>query len=202
MKLLLSVATAVTIVAISLLLLMTPIWTHFALEASGGSNATATPFMAFDVTDHTVAEFFLGPGTFEPFGPDEAAHLRDVRLVLLVFLVLAGTCLAFLVGAIAERPRDPERWRAIGRGGAGLVVGTIGLGVLGLIAFDLAFELFHRILFPGGNWAFTTGWLIRLYPEPFWQLSGGALGILAIVGGLLAWFLARRRARALEAARA
>jgi hypothetical protein len=59
--------------------------------------------------------------------------------------------------------------------------------------------MFHRILFPGGNFSFPAdSLLIQLYPYAFWQLSAGALGVLGIVGGLVVWWLARRRARSLE----
>lgn len=77
-----------------------------------------------------------------------------------------------------------------------LVIGV--LGGFALLAFGVAFELFHRVLFPGGNWAFPAdSLLIRLYPYEFWQLSATAFGALAMLGGASVWYLARRRARAL-----
>ena len=77
----------------------------------------------------------------------------------------------------------------------------IAVGVFAAVAFDAAFELFHRIFFPGGNWDFPAdSLLIRLYPYVFWQLSAGALGVLGILGGTAVWWLARRRERSLAKA--
>ncbi len=125
------------------------------------------------VSDRTVTELLVGPGTFQfvwwpcddvsscAFGPplytpDEAAHLRDVRLVLWSFLGLALTSAILMPVAIARRPNDAVRWRAVARGGGALTVLIVVLGVVGALAFEPAFELFHRLLFPGGNWAFPA----------------------------------------------
>ena len=206
MRILLSLATAISILAVALLLLLTPIWTHFALNASGGVNALVTPAQSYDINDRTVAELFLGPGTFhysDPPGPeiytrDEAAHMRDVRVVLLAFLVLAVASILFVVASLARAPHDADRWRAVGRGGLWLVGAMIVLGVFAFVAFDTAFLLFHEIFFPGGNFSFDeNSFLIQLYPEPFWELSAAALGILASFGALVVWLVARRHAAAL-----
>ena len=92
---------------------------------------------------------------------------------------------------------DPAAWRAVARGGGWLAVGLAAVGVLFALTFDLMFELFHRLFFPGGNWAFDpeTQRLVQLYPIPFWQVTVGALAVLAIGSGALVWWLARRRAR-------
>ena len=218
MRILLSLATAITILAVALLLLFTSFWTHFALRASGGGEAIlATPQMAADVSDRTISEVLFGPGTFAfegppeivdgalvsaPFyDPDEQAHMRDVRVVLYGFLGLAVVSLVFIILSLVRAPRDAARWTALGRGGIWLIVAMIVLGLFAFFAFETVFTLFHEIFFPGGNWSFPdTSHLIQLYPEPFWELSAAALGILASTGGLIVWFLARRRAAALTAA--
>lgn len=192
-------ATAVAILAVALLLLMTPIWTHFALAASGGTQATATPELAYQLSDRTVSELFVGPGTFRDFGPDEAGHMRDVRLVLLAFLAAAAVALVVITWSIRRAAADSRTWRSVARGASALVISLVVAGAIAVVAFGAAFELFHRILFPGGNWTFPAdSLLIRLYPYAFWQLSAAALGVLAISGGLAVWALARRRARSLE----
>lgn len=196
---LLAPATMVVILAVALLLLMTPIWTHFAIAATGGvTEDPRTVSLWFQLSDRTVAELLLGPGTFSDYAAGEASHMRDARLVLYVFLGL-GVASALLVGwGIKRAPTNPRTWLSIGRGGAALAVVLVVLGVFAALAFGVAFELFHRILFPGGNWAFDeSSVLIRLYPYGFWQMSAAALGGLGVVGGLLVWFLARRRARSL-----
>ena len=191
----------IVILAISLLLLMTPIWTHFALGASGGTLAMAAPAESIQLSDRTVAELLVGPGSFTAFAPDEAGHMRDVRVVLLGFLALGIASGALLAWQIRSRRGDPALWRSVARGGVALIVALVVVGVFAALAFGVAFELFHRILFPGGNWEFApNSLLIRLYPYAFWQMSAAALGLLAIVGGIGVWWFARRRARALETA--
>ncbi len=189
----------VGILAVALLLLMTPIWMHFALAASGGTAAGATPDLALRLSDRTVSELLLGPGSFSDYASDEAAHMRDARLVLYGFLVLALASAALLAWRFGRGTKDTATWSSIARGGAVLAIALLIVGALAAVAFDAAFELFHRIFFPGGNWAFAAdSLLIRLYPYAFWQLSAAALGALGISGGLIIWFLARRRARSLS----
>ena len=198
-------ATILVILVGAVLLLMTPLWMHPALAAVGNGEATT-----LDVSDRTVAELLLGPGTFQIvtgknfgpmiFAPDEAAHLRDARLVLYLFLVPAAISLVFLMATVMRRGRDARVWRGIARGGKALVVATIVLGIVGVLAFGAAFTLFHQIFFPGGNWEFPPdSALIRLYPYAFWQLTSVALGVLCIAGGSVAWLVGRRRAAKLAA---
>jgi integral membrane protein (TIGR01906 family) len=179
---------------------------HFALHASGGDQLLVTPQQGLDISDRTIHELFFGPGTFQYstapgpviFAPDEAAHMRDVRVVLYGFLLLALASTVFVVTSLVRRPRDAARWSAVARGGIWLIVAMIVIGLFAFFAFDTVFLLFHEIFFPGGNFSFPDNSnLIRLYPEPFWELTSAALGTLAISGGLVVWFLARRRARAL-----
>jgi hypothetical protein len=192
-------ATMIVILAVALLLLMTPIWMHFALGATSEVDCYATVGPnCFALSDGTVSEIFLGPGTFSSFPADEAAHMRDVRVVFWGFMVLALASVGLIAWQIARHPRDSLVWRSISRGGIALVVALIVVGVFAFVAFDTVFTLFHEIFFPGGNWAFPAdSLLIRLYPYAFWELSSAALGVLGIGGGLAVWFLARRRANRL-----
>jgi hypothetical protein len=190
-------ATMIVILAISLLLLMTPLWMHSALTAAWASGGDVS--YGLGLSDGTVREIFFGPGTFSAFSADEAAHMRDVRVVFWGFMALAIASLAFVVWRVARHGAEAHTWRSMARGGIVLAVALVVGGIIAFIAFDAAFELFHRIFFPGGNWAFPAdSLLIRLYPYPFWQLSAGALGALGIAGGLTVWLLASRRARTLE----
>jgi hypothetical protein len=206
---LVAAATAIALLGAALLLLFTPVWVHAALTLSGGGAWLGSDQLARSLSDRTIAELLLGPGAFAFAGPDgrpfysadEQAHMRDVRLVLYAFLVLVATAVAVVVAAVLRRGRDAATWRGIARGGASLAVALLVAGAFAAVAFGAAFELFHRLLFPGGNWAFPAdGNLIRLYPLGFWQLSSAALGALGIGGGLVTWLVARRRAERLEAA--
>src|SRR4029079_8271213 len=103
---------------------------------------------------------------------------------------LAAVGLAFVT---YKRRADTAVLKGISRGGPWLVVGTLVVGVSAAAAFDQAFELFHEIFFPGGNFTFdpATQRLVQLYPFAFWQYTAAALGVLLIGGGGLTWFVAR-----------
>lgn len=124
--------------------------------------------------------------------------MRDVRM-LLWLLLGAG---AVSGGALAMRfLRGTDRagtWRGIARGGAIAAMGTIVIGLIGFFAFDPLFELFHRVVFPGGNWAFdaASSRLVRLYPYAFWELAATLLGVGVVVLGTAAWLVGRRLGRA------
>lgn len=201
-------STVLVLMALTLLLLLTPLWVHGAISLSGAGGSLATPEQALRLSDQTVAELLFGPGTFTFAGPDggsfytaaEAAHMRDVRGVLFAFLTLALVAAVVIGLSFARRRSEAATWRAVARGGAALAVGLVVAGIIGALAFGLAFELFHRLLFFGGNWAFPPDSnLIKLYPFSFWQLSAGAFAVLGIAGGFVAWLIGRRGAARAEA---
>jgi integral membrane protein (TIGR01906 family) len=217
-RILLSLATAISILAVALLVLLTPIWTHTGLDVSYDAGDTRCVSLveaaarcfglsgpdvvaASDQTIHALiftGDFsFTGPNATngQPFyTADEQSHMRDVRVVLYGFLLLALVSVAFVVASLVRAPRDVARWNAVGRGGIWLIVAMVVLGVFAFVAFDTVFTLFHEIFFPGGNWAFPADSnLILVYPETFWELSSAALFALSLVGGLLVWFVARGR---------
>lgn len=195
-----SVATALAILGLALLPLLTPLFLHPLLDAASSAEwLIVSPQTAHELSDRTVAELVLGPGTFAFAGPNgtafyspsEASHLRDARTLFLALEAVAIASLAVVVWAGARR----SNWSAIASGAKGLIVGVVIVGVVGFFAFEPAFELFHRIFFPGGNWAFDplTSSMVRLYPYVFWQLAAASLGVLAILGAATSWFVARRR---------
>lgn len=205
MRILLSLATAISILAVALLLVLTPIWTHLALGAAGGTAPGGGTAAAVALNDRTVGALVtLGSFGFTAadgapmYTADEQGHMRDVQVVFYGFLGLAVVSIVFVVASLVRAPRDAARWKAVSRGGIWLIGAMIVLGIFAAFAFEAAFTLFHEIFFPGGNWAFPANSnLIRLYPETFWELSSFALGALAIVGALGVWYRAHRRAAAL-----
>jgi len=211
LRLLVPVATMLTIGAVALVLLLTPFWLHPALDAADSAAWLGmSPQAARDYSDRTVNDLIFASGDFDFVAPDgtpffdasERAHMRDVRVVLYGFLGLSAIAAIFL-GVVAYRRRaDAAVLRGISRGGLWLVIGTIVLGVFAAVAFDQAFELFHEIFFPGGNFSFdpTTERLVQLYPFAFWQYTSAALGVLLIAGGSLTWFVGRRLANGKERA--
>jgi len=210
-------ATALVILGAVVLALLSPPYIHAALAQAGSADYLAAGGLPVDasgaasLSDLTVQELFLGPGTFAfpaPGTPErfydvaEASHLRDARTVLYGFLLVVVASAVALVAAFAAGRREAWTWRAASRG-AGVL--AIVLGVIGLfatVAFDQAFTLFHEVFFPGGNWSFDprTERLVQLYPIPFWELTATVLVASAVTLGALVWWLARRQARRVDAA--
>lgn len=212
LALLVPAATALALMAAVLALLLTQPFVHAALDAAGSARMLGVSAAeAHALSDRTVAELLAGPGTFVFAGPDgrpfydaaEAAHMRDVRFVLYSFVALAALGATGVAATLLRLGRDGAALLAVARGGAALAVGLAVVGALALVAFNVAFELFHRLLFPGGNWSFdpTRQRLVQLYPVAFWQISAAAFGGLGIVAGATVWFVARRLARARKADR-
>jgi hypothetical protein len=197
----LPVATVFVLLAVPLLLLLTPLWTHVALDLSAASVPGGDRAAAHAASDQTVAHLVFGgdfvisaPGTASLFTAEEAGHMRDVRVVLYAFLAAALAGLAVVAYALLRLGNQGWIWGSIRRGAAWLIGALVLLGLIGVLAFGVAFEMFHRILFPGGNWAFSPDSnLIRLYPYAFWQLSAAAFGALALAGAALTWLYARAR---------
>jgi hypothetical protein len=199
-----SVATAVGILAASLVILLLPGFLHPLLDAAGAhAQLGVPPAEVHRLSDRTVRELLVGPGTFAFAGPgggaffdaSEAGHLRDVRVVLLAFLAVGVLGTVGVALSLARSPRGAA-WRAVARGAGVLGVCIVVGGVVALVAFEPAFELFHRIFFPGGNYAFDprTQRLVQLYPLAFWQLVTGVLGAVALALSAVVWSVARRGA--------
>jgi integral membrane protein (TIGR01906 family) len=203
-------ATALVLLALAILPFLNPVWVGFAQDRA---EAAAWTGLAPDdlrlVTGAILADLVLGPPDFDVeldgaavLKPAERDHMRDVRTVFGTFyLVAAISALVLVVWFALARGRGRARlWRRMSR--AGLVVGvaTIAGGITGLVFFDTAFQLFHEVFFPQGNFLFDprTDRLVQLFPEQFWLESTIGVGaVLVVLGFALAW-VAGRRAAVLE----
>jgi uncharacterized membrane protein len=69
------------------------------------------------------------------------------------------------------------------------------VGGFAFIAFDILFEVFHQLLFPGGSYTFdpVTERLVQLFPFQFWQETAIALGVAAIIVAAIVAAVAHRR---------
>ena len=202
-------AGAVLIVTVAVLPFLTPPWVSFE---QGRAEATAWTGYTVDelnlVTGSILSDLVFGPPDFDVdvrgeavLNERERGHMRDVRTVFLGLWVAAGLSVLIIVAAFARGHR-PAVWRAVRRGAVGLAVVVVGLGVVALLAFDVLFEVFHRILFPGGSYTFdpSTERLVQLFPFRFWQESAMAVGVTIVVLALLMATLANRGADAAQAA--
>ena len=202
-SLLTGLATAIVIVAFAILPFLTLQWVAFEQDRS---NATAwTGFTADELrvaTDAILSDLIFG-GDFSieingtrVLNEREQSHMVDVRTVFRGLWVLA--ILSVVVLAAATRRSDRARtWRAVRNGALGLIVGVLIAGVVGFVAFDQLFELFHRIFFPAGSYLFdpATDRLVQLFPFQFWEESAMTVGAVIIVTSLAVAFVAGRRAK-------
>jgi hypothetical protein len=176
------------------------------------------------ITDSILHDLVLG-GAFDiRFGPDvscptasgvapgatvlsdaERSHMGDVRGVFAGFAMLVLASIGWLA-VTWRRSGTGDRarwWRAVRNGSVGLAFVVAVIGAISLVAFDAAFELFHRLFFAAGSYDFdpATSHLIQLFPDQFWSDTTLALGVFAVVVAGLVAVVATRRASGLEAAR-
>jgi integral membrane protein (TIGR01906 family) len=203
--LLIGIATAIVIVAVSIVPFLTPSWVAFEQDRS--QAAAWTGFSTADLRTATNAilnDLVVGPPDFDVevdgrpvLNEREQAHMRDVRTVFAGLYVLAAVSAFGLV--VASRRRDRAgTWRAVRGGAVGLSVGVVVFGVIGVVAFDQLFEVFHEVFFPAGSYLFdpANDRLVQLFPFEFWQETALVVGgvIIAISLGV-AWFAGRRATR-------
>ena len=190
------VGTAVVIVGLAAAILLLPPVMNLGLEIGGSAAILGVPSdVAARASALSVQELLFGPGTFTfattpggpPFyGPAEAGHMQNVRVVVYMFfgIVLAG---AIAVALSTRRMSRSDALRAFRSGATGLVLVLLAVGIGLVVAFDALFTLFHRIVFPGGGWQFdpATQRIVQLYPTAFWEFAAGTLAVLSVAIGIV-----------------
>jgi len=187
-SLLTGLATAIVIVALAILPLLTPQWVSFEQGRSNAAGWTGYTNAELNAaTGSILSDLVLGPPGFDVavrgetvLDSRERGHMRDVRNVFTGLWALA--VLSIVVLAVASRRTDRSaRRRAIRRGAVGLAIGVIVLGAVAFVAFDALFETFHEILFAAGSYTFdpATERLVQLFPFQFWQES--AIVVCALI---------------------
>ena len=206
---LIAVATAVAIVALVIPLFLNPVWVAFE---QGRAQATAWTGFAEPqlraATDAILADLILGPPDFDVvvdgqpvLNERERSHMGNVRSVFIGFFAVTVILVVGAVIVAARRPatgRPGTTWRAVRNGAVGLLVGLGFVGGVALVAFDVLFEIMHRLFFAGGTYTFdpATERLVQLFPFQFWQETAVALGVVAAVVAFLVAVVAHRRADA------
>ena len=211
-SLVVGIAAALVIVAISILPFLNPVWVGFEQ-----GRAQAAAWTGFDgaqlssVTGAILADLVIGPPDFDAsldgapvLSERERGHMRDVRNVFAAFYLVAIVAGGVLVAAfmLTRTPAARARlWRRLGTAGKVIAVGTVALGIAGIAFFDTAFEVFHELFFPAGSFLFDprTDRLVQLFPESFWVETTIGVGVVVVLLAIgLAW-LGGRRAKAIEA---
>ena len=159
------------------------------------------------VTDAVLSDLILGPPAFDValdgtpvLDVRERQHMADVRSVFAAFYVVAAGAAVLLAVAFAIKRGPRARTRALGppvAAGAWIAVITVVGGVVGVLFFDQAFELFHTLFFPAGSYNFDPGTerLVQLFPYQFWVETTIAVGTLVVALSLLLWWFGRRACR-------
>ena len=210
---LIGASTAIVILGASIAPFLAPPVVRFEQDRAQVRAWTGYDAAELDtVTGALLGDLVLWRGDFDvavdgipALGEAERSHMRDVRSVFAGFwlAVLGGVAVLALVarrsrGDVAARA---AAWRAIGAGARTLAVLIAVVGVFSLVAFDAAFELFHRLFF-SGNYTFdpATDKLVQLFPMAFWSEVAMAVGATVIVMSIAVAWLAGRRASGASAA--
>ena len=208
-SLVLGVAAAIVIVAVSIIPFLNPVFVGFEqdrAQAQAWTGWSATDLRT--VTNAILADLIVGPPAFDValdgtpvLDVRERQHMADVRSVFASFyLVAAGAALLLAVAFAVSRGARARSvlWRRLSRAGAWIAVITVVGGALGVLFFDQAFELFHRLFFPAGSYTFDPGTerLVQLFPYQFWVETTIAVGALVVGLSILLWWFGRRRAAA------
>ena len=203
-------AAAVLVVATGVLVFLNPVWVGFEQVRTRADRFTGyTLDDVHRVTNAVIAELIAGPATFlqqvagsEVFDPRERQHLADVRGVLVAFFALVLAAIVVLAVATLRVRDRAWLWRSVAGGTAVLAAAVVIVGALFALFFDAAFDLFHRLLFPGGSYTFDPGRerLVQLFPEDFWAETSVALALVILAVSVAVTWLALRNASVSRAA--
>jgi integral membrane protein (TIGR01906 family) len=199
-------ATILVLVAIGIAPFFTPLWIYPGQDRAQAEAWTGWPTeTVHQVTGEVLVDLLIGPPTFDQavdgqpvFTEAEASHLRDVRRVVLMFGAVAIGSAVVLVASLMLLPRR-HFWRAVAGGAKVMAVGVVALGIFSIVAFDAAFELFHRLFFAAGTYSFdpATSRLVQLFPDAFWSETAIAIGVvLLVLATLTFWYASRAAGRA------
>jgi integral membrane protein (TIGR01906 family) len=202
-----AIATAVVIMAIAIVPFLSPAWVSFEQGRSGAEQLSGyTAAELRTATDAILGDLVLGPPDFDVavggapvLNAREQSHMRDVRGVFAAFALIAMLAAVGLVVAVglARRLGHPERaWAAVRKGAWGLTIGVVIAGAVAFVAFDAAFEVFHRLFFAGGSYTFDPGTdrLVQLFPFAFWSETTMAVGAVIIALSIALTFVTGRLA--------
>lgn len=199
---LVTVATPIVLVASAVAVFFNPVWVDF--EQRRTRVPAITGYSSEQVraaTGSILADLVFGPPDFavavngQPvLDVAERSHMVDVRTVLMGFGIVVAISLVALAAILAANRRRAWVWRAVARGAGALVAIGVIAGVAVVFFFDAAFEVFHLVFFPQGNFSFDprTERLTQLFPDAFWTETVGGVAIVGLAIALLVTVAARR----------
>jgi integral membrane protein (TIGR01906 family) len=198
-------ATALVILGVSIAPFLAPAYVRLEQDRVGVGALTGYGPAELDaIAGSLIGDLVLWRGDFDiavgsaPVLNDrERSHMRDVRGVFAGFFALVALAAVVLVVAARRAAGTDARramWRAASGGARGLAIAIAVVGAIAILAFDAAFEVFHRLFFSSGSYTFDprTDRLVQLFPERFWYETTTVVGIIAVVVALLTMWRARR----------
>lgn len=126
-------------------------------------------FSDYDLGQQKVFDFLGGEELEVEMTSEEVAHLEDVRDLMgkadFVFYFLLLACTLIFAYGFKDKKYLKRLFLYGGLTSFGLIVLFL---FFVLIEFDFAFEFFHKVFFPGGNWVFSgDSYLIQTFPIQF-----------------------------------
>jgi integral membrane protein (TIGR01906 family) len=202
-------ATALVILGASIAPFLVPAYVRLEQDRVGvGALTGYEPAELDTIAGSLIGDLILWRGDFDVAVGDapvlndrEREHMRDVRGVFAGFFALVALAVVGLV-LVARRATGTEQrramWRAVSGGARGLAIALAVAGAFAVLAFDAAFEVFHRLFFSSGSYTFdpATDRLVQLFPVTFWSETATAVGVVALVVALLAAWRAGRHTAA------
>lgn len=171
-----------------------------ALDLPARYNAECTYEMVKNAYDEILDYLTLpgkefGTGEF-PHSADGASHFKDVKgLFTLNTVALISSTVILITLYILNRKKIFTLEKKNGRHityyvGKRTLIGFIIVGLLAAINFDVAFDIFHKIFFPGkSNWEFNyyVDPIIWVLPQAFFRNCAILIvfSIIAICTGLI-----------------
>jgi len=199
-------ATALVILGASIAPFLAPAYIRLEQDRVGVGALTGYGPSELDaIAGSLIGDLVLWRGDFDvavagtPVLTDrERSHMRDVRGVFAGFFALVALAAVVLVVAARRAAGTEARaamWRAVSGGARGLAVAIAVVGTVAVLAFDAAFEVFHRLFFSSGSYTFDprTDRLVQLFPESFWFETSTVVGVVTLVVALVTIWRARRQ---------
>lgn len=200
----LSILTPISILAISVNLLLTPVTLYveynrsnfppdkFGLEKQDRLKAAAWTLNQIKSANNMFAsENQIDiPGTSLIYTTSELSHLNDVYQLLKSFNIIGiislATTLYISYKLIKDKSTQIIGIKSLNRGGLITIILLVFIGLMLLFAWQSLFIGFHQVFFPQGNWTFAAdSTLIRLFPEKFWLDSFEAFTFLVIIMSII-----------------
>jgi integral membrane protein (TIGR01906 family) len=204
LRLFLITAFPVLLVLIGVRLVMTPLFLSFEYQRAG----FPADFYGFTTEDRLqyapyALDYLLNGEDIDYLGnltfPDgtplynerELRHMHDVKIVTQaafgLALILGAAALAATAYLAHRRDLRPVLAGSL-LAGALLTLGIIaGIVAIAVANWGFFFSRFHQIFFEGDTWTFAySDTLIRLFPEQFWFDAALAIGLLTVLGSLVA----------------